>query len=125
MIARIAAVEPKRFKGASASWCPQVQTQFREMGAEECEAAMGAPPLSKFVGASEAAFDVALQQNEIANLFLDDWELLAEDDEILAGHSDTHLREYQSFTGKRLEGSRWRCLHLYCTRTRTCRARLQ
>ena len=77
-----------------------MQTQFREMSAEKSAEAMGAEPLAKFAAASEAAFDVSLQQNEIANLFLDDWELLAEDDEILAGHSDTHLREYQSFTGE-------------------------
>lgn len=40
--------------------------------------------------------EIALQQNEIMNVFFDDWKALAEDQE--EGKPDVYLKEYQSFT---------------------------
>lgn len=40
--------------------------------------------------------EIALQQNEIMNVFFDDWKALAEDQE--EGKPDVYFKEYQSFT---------------------------
>ena len=40
----------------------------------------------------------ALEQNAIGNIFEDDWSLLGRKNEEFGGNSDTHLKEYQSFT---------------------------
>ncbi|CAH2310444.1 WD repeat-containing 63 [Pelobates cultripes] len=37
-------------------------------------------------------------QNEIMNAFLDDWNVLSEDDRTFGGKSDSHLKEFQTFT---------------------------
>ncbi|EGW11115.1 WD repeat-containing protein 63 [Cricetulus griseus] len=42
--------------------------------------------------------EIALQQNEIMNTFIDDWKNLAEEESTFGDKSDTHLKEYQSFT---------------------------
>lgn len=40
--------------------------------------------------------EIALQQNEIMNVFFDDWKALAQDQE--EGKPDVYLKAYQSFT---------------------------
>uniref|UniRef100_A0A4X2KLI1 Dynein axonemal intermediate chain 3 n=1 Tax=Vombatus ursinus TaxID=29139 RepID=A0A4X2KLI1_VOMUR len=42
--------------------------------------------------------EVALQQNEIMNVFIDDWKVLAEEEATFGDKTDSHLKEYQSFT---------------------------
>ncbi|XP_023554822.1 WD repeat-containing protein 63 [Octodon degus] len=42
--------------------------------------------------------EIALQQNEIMNLFIDDWKSLAEEEGTFGDKTNTHLKEYQSFT---------------------------
>lgn len=42
--------------------------------------------------------EIALQQNEITNTFIDDWKSLAEEEGTFGDKTDTHLKEYQSFT---------------------------
>ncbi|ELK06302.1 WD repeat-containing protein 63 [Pteropus alecto] len=42
--------------------------------------------------------EIALQQNEIMNTFVDDWKCLAEEESSFGDKTDTHLKEYQSFT---------------------------
>ncbi|XP_038167662.1 dynein intermediate chain 3, axonemal isoform X2 [Arvicola amphibius] len=42
--------------------------------------------------------EIALQQNEIMNTFINDWKNLAEEESTFGDKSDTHLKEYQSFT---------------------------
>ena len=39
-----------------------------------------------------------MQQNEIMNVFFDDWEALADEDSSFGSKADNHLKEYQSFT---------------------------
>ena len=41
---------------------------------------------------------MAIQQNEIMDVFFDDWKALSEEDSGLGCKADTHLKEYQSFT---------------------------
>ena len=43
-------------------------------------------------------FDIALQQNEIMDVFFDDWQALCQEDVISGSKTDTQLKEYQSFT---------------------------
>ena len=43
-------------------------------------------------------FELAMQQNEIMNVFYDDWMGLAEEDSSFGSKADNHLKEYQSFT---------------------------
>ena len=47
---------------------------------------------------SPYSVEVALQQNEIMNTFIDDWKNLAEEESTFGDKTDTHLKEYQSFT---------------------------
>lgn len=42
--------------------------------------------------------EIALQQNEIMNTFIHDWKCLAEEEGTFGDKTDTHLKEYQSFT---------------------------
>ena len=48
--------------------------------------------------AARRRFEQALQQNEIVDLFYDDWKMLAMGDAGLGSKGDSHLKEYQSFT---------------------------
>ena len=43
-------------------------------------------------------FELAMQQNEIMNVFYDDWMALADEDSSFGSKADNHLKEYQSFT---------------------------
>lgn len=45
---------------------------------------------------SQNRVEIALQQNEIMNVFFDDWKALAEDQE--EGKPGVYLKEYQLFT---------------------------
>lgn len=42
--------------------------------------------------------EMALQQNEIMNVFFDDWKALAEDESSSGGKPNISLKAYQSFT---------------------------
>lgn len=46
----------------------------------------------------QISVEIALQQNEITNTFIDDWKHLAEEEGTFGDKTDTHLKEYQSFT---------------------------
>ena len=43
-------------------------------------------------------FDLALQQNEIGNIFVDDYQELSETDGIVVDKTDNAIKEYQSYT---------------------------
>ena len=43
-------------------------------------------------------FDLAMQQNVVIDVFFDDWSVLGEEDTNFGSKSDSHLKEYQSFT---------------------------
>ncbi|KAG9350910.1 hypothetical protein JZ751_024799 [Albula glossodonta] len=74
------------------------QYQPREFTEEDKENCMNSENLKNFVNLAESRFELALQQNEIMDVFFDDWRALAEEDLVFGGKSDTQLKEYQSFT---------------------------
>ncbi|XP_047583593.1 dynein axonemal intermediate chain 3 [Lutra lutra] len=75
-------------------------TQYypRELSEEEKETFEQSKPLSDFLNNTSINVEIALQQNEIMNTFIDDWKCLAEEESTFGDKTDTHLKEYQSFT---------------------------
>ncbi|XP_036377329.1 dynein intermediate chain 3, axonemal [Megalops cyprinoides] len=75
-------------------------TQYkpREFTVEEKENCLNSEDLKNFVNLVVSRFEIALQQNEIMDVFFDDWRALSEEDVMFGGKADTHLKEYQSFT---------------------------
>jgi len=79
--------------------CPgSMQYSPRQMGPEERKAAMAAEDLQSFLRAVTPKVDAALQQNEITNVFEDDFTMLAEEDGISGNKKENVISEYQSFT---------------------------
>uniref|UniRef100_A0A8C8X5N5 Dynein axonemal intermediate chain 3 n=1 Tax=Panthera leo TaxID=9689 RepID=A0A8C8X5N5_PANLE len=75
-------------------------TQYypREFSEEEKEIFGQSKPLIDFLNNASISVEIALQQNEIMNTFIDDWKCLAEEEGTFGDKTDTHLKEYQSFT---------------------------
>ncbi|XP_054334101.1 dynein axonemal intermediate chain 3 isoform X1 [Pongo pygmaeus] len=75
-------------------------TQYypREFSEEEKETLKQSKPLVDFLNNASISVEIALQQNEIMNTFIDDWKYLAEEEGTFGDKTDTHLKEYQSFT---------------------------
>ncbi|XP_011223520.1 WD repeat-containing protein 63 [Ailuropoda melanoleuca] len=75
-------------------------TQYypRELSEEEKETFGQSKSLSDFLNNTSISVEIALQQNEIMNTFIDDWKCLAEEESTFGDKTDTHLKEYQSFT---------------------------
>ncbi|GAB5575221.1 dynein axonemal intermediate chain 3 [Prionailurus iriomotensis] len=76
-------------KNASTQYYP------REFSEEEKEIFGQSKSLIDFLNNASIS---ALQQNEIMNTFIDDWKCLAEEEGTFGDKTDTHLKEYQSFT---------------------------
>ncbi|XP_053841675.1 dynein axonemal intermediate chain 3 isoform X2 [Vidua macroura] len=77
-------------KNASTQYYP------RQLSNEAIAESLSSETLKKFLTAAYLRVEIALQQNEIMNVFFDDWKALAEDQE--EGKPDVYLKEYQSFT---------------------------
>ncbi|NXY55699.1 WDR63 protein, partial [Callaeas wilsoni] len=77
-------------KNASTQYCP------RELSNEAKAESLSSETLKEFLTAVHLRMEIALQQNEIMNVFFDDWKALAEDQE--EGKPDVFLKAYQSFT---------------------------
>ncbi|KAM4873171.1 dynein axonemal intermediate chain 3 isoform 2-T2 [Thomomys bottae] len=75
-------------------------TQYypREFSEEEKEILGQSKAVADFLHSVCTSVEIALQQNELLNTFTDDWKLLAEEEGSFGDKSDTHLKEYQSFT---------------------------
>lgn len=75
-------------------------TQYypREFSEEERQTMGQSKHLVDFLNNMSVSVEIALQQNEIMNTFVDDWKLLAEEEGTFGDKTDTHLKEYQSFT---------------------------
>ncbi|XP_043316733.1 dynein axonemal intermediate chain 3 [Cervus canadensis] len=81
--------------------CPKnATTQYypREFLEEEKEALGQSKTLTEFLNSVCTSVEIALQQNEIMNTFIHDWKCLAEEEGTFGDKTDTHLKEYQSFT---------------------------
>ncbi|KAF4793094.1 hypothetical protein TURU_114834 [Turdus rufiventris] len=77
-------------KNASTQYCA------RQLSNEAKAESLSSETLKEFLTAVHTRMEIALQQNEIMNVFFDDWKALAEDQE--EGKPDVYLKEYQSFT---------------------------
>uniref|UniRef100_A0A8C0NI33 Dynein axonemal intermediate chain 3 n=2 Tax=Canis lupus familiaris TaxID=9615 RepID=A0A8C0NI33_CANLF len=64
----------------------------------EKDVGMQVVPKVKDTSTQTRCVEIALQQNEIMNTFVDDWKCLAEEESTFGDKTDTHLKEYQSFT---------------------------
>ncbi|XP_008590573.1 PREDICTED: WD repeat-containing protein 63-like, partial [Galeopterus variegatus] len=75
-------------------------TQYypREFSEKEKETLGQSKSLVDFLNNVSISVEIALQQNEIMNTFIDDWKCLAEEEGTFGDKTDTHLKEYQSFT---------------------------
>lgn len=75
-------------------------TQYypREFSEEEKDIIRESKSFSDFFNSVSTSVEIALQQNEIMNTFIDDWKNLAEEESTFGDKTDTHLKEYQSFT---------------------------
>ncbi|XP_056353805.1 dynein axonemal intermediate chain 3 isoform X2 [Oenanthe melanoleuca] len=77
-------------KNASTQYCT------RQLSSEAKAESLSSEKLKEFLTAVHIRMEIALQQNEIMNVFFDDWKALAEDQE--EGKPDVYLKAYQSFT---------------------------
>uniref|UniRef100_A0A5F8GT04 Dynein axonemal intermediate chain 3 n=1 Tax=Monodelphis domestica TaxID=13616 RepID=A0A5F8GT04_MONDO len=75
-----------------------IQYEPREFTEEECNAYLKSKSLKDFLNSVSLNVEMALQQNEIMNAFIDDWKALAEEETTFGDKTDSHLKEYQSFT---------------------------
>ncbi|XP_075689062.1 dynein axonemal intermediate chain 3 isoform X2 [Rhinoderma darwinii] len=75
-------------------------TQYkpREFTKEQKQEYLSSKSLKEFINSVSLRLELALQQNEILNAFVDDWKELCEQESTFGGKSDSHLKEYQSFT---------------------------
>ncbi|XP_035189583.1 WD repeat-containing protein 63 isoform X2 [Oxyura jamaicensis] len=75
-------------------------TQYspRQLSNEEMEESLSSEKVKEFLTSVHLRMEIALQQNEIMNAFLDDWKALAEDESSSGDKSDVYLKAYQSFT---------------------------
>ncbi|XP_074640912.1 dynein axonemal intermediate chain 3-like [Tubulanus polymorphus] len=75
-------------------------TQYypREFTDEEKEAHLNSKNLKDAVNNVTPRFKLSLQQNEIMDVFIDDWYNLSDMDSTFGSKADNHLKEYQSFT---------------------------
>ncbi|NXQ30776.1 WDR63 protein, partial [Alaudala cheleensis] len=77
-------------KNASTQYYP------RELSNEAKAESLASERMKAFLTAVHIRMEIALQQNEIMNVFFDDWKALAEDQE--EDKPDVYLKAYQSFT---------------------------
>ncbi|XP_066453973.1 dynein axonemal intermediate chain 3 isoform X2 [Eleutherodactylus coqui] len=75
-------------------------TQYtpREFTAEQKQEYLSSKSLKEFLNSVTLRLGLALQQNDIVNPFVDDWQALCEQERTFGGKADSHLKEYQSFT---------------------------
>ncbi|KAK3590717.1 hypothetical protein CHS0354_012290 [Potamilus streckersoni] len=75
-----------------------VQYESREFSSEEREKIENSKNLANFISNVTPRFELALQQNEIMDVFHIDWAHLGDSSDAFGSKADNHLKEYQSFT---------------------------
>jgi hypothetical protein len=79
--------------------CPgSTQCEPRVMAPEEQKAAMASEGVKAFLAMVAPRLDEALQQNEVTNVFEDDFATLAEEDGMSGNKKENVISEHQSFT---------------------------
>ncbi|NWV08011.1 WDR63 protein, partial [Ptilonorhynchus violaceus] len=79
-------------KNAATQYCP------RQLSNEEKAESLSSERLKEFLTSVLLRMEIALQQNEIMDVFFDDWKALAEDKTNSGGKTDAYLKAYQSLT---------------------------
>ncbi|NXY22543.1 WDR63 protein, partial [Atrichornis clamosus] len=79
-------------KNAATQYC------HRELSKEEKAECLSSERLKEFLTSAHLRMKIALQQNEIMDVFFDDWKALGEDETSSGGKRDVDLKAYQSFT---------------------------
>ncbi|BFY99788.1 hypothetical protein BsWGS_02828 [Bradybaena similaris] len=74
------------------------QTYPRELTEEEQIKCFESQECGNFINSTALCFHQALQQNEIMNVFYNDWINLGDSDDAFGTKADNHMKEYQSFT---------------------------
>uniref|UniRef100_A0A8C5Q007 Dynein axonemal intermediate chain 3 n=2 Tax=Leptobrachium leishanense TaxID=445787 RepID=A0A8C5Q007_9ANUR len=77
------------------------QYESRQFPEEEIKVCLSSENLRQFLHSVSLRLELALQQNEIMNVFLDDWKVLSDDDNVFGGKNNSHLKEFQTFTEHR------------------------
>lgn len=75
-----------------------VQYESRVMNEDDIKEVWFSDDTKEFLDKVAPRMELCLQQNEIMDIFPDDYLELADDDGIMANKSDTTFKEYQSFT---------------------------
>lgn len=75
-----------------------VQYEAQVMSEEEATTIMESDSMVNFFNSTCPRVELSLQQNEIMDVFVDDYRALSDTDGIVADKSDSSLKEYQSFT---------------------------
>ncbi|NWX29707.1 WDR63 protein, partial [Notiomystis cincta] len=95
-------------KNASTQYCP------RQLSNEAKAESLSSETLKEFLTAVHIRMEIALQQNEIMDVFFDDWKALAEEQE--EDKPDVYLKAYQSFTDVQyLKNRTISCVHWHPT----------
>uniref|UniRef100_A0AAY4DBC1 WDR63 n=1 Tax=Denticeps clupeoides TaxID=299321 RepID=A0AAY4DBC1_9TELE len=74
------------------------QYEFRQFTEEEKEKCLLSENLKTFASSVAVRCEIAIQQNVITDIFFDDWATLSEVISTHGDKTDSHLKEYQSFT---------------------------
>ncbi|NWV84831.1 WDR63 protein, partial [Dasyornis broadbenti] len=93
-------------------------TQYftRELSKEAKAESLSSKMLEEFLTSVHIRMEIALQQNEIMDVFFDDWKALAEDESSSGGKPDVYLKAYQSFTDEQyLKNRIITCIHWHPT----------
>ncbi|KAI9204650.1 WD40-repeat-containing domain protein [Polychytrium aggregatum] len=75
-----------------------VQYEPAMMNSEEQELLFGSESFYQFIHESSPMFEHAIQQNEIMDIFIDEYKELGEEDATIEQGAHAQLQEYQSFT---------------------------
>ncbi|CAL1545233.1 unnamed protein product [Lymnaea stagnalis] len=98
----IQAIELNTTQGTQTNWTyPRTaasQTCPREYTAKEQDQSYNSEQCQKFIVNVASDFHRSLQQNEIMNVFHNDWQHLGDGDDTFGSKADNYLKEYQSFT---------------------------
>ncbi|NXC06310.1 WDR63 protein, partial [Orthonyx spaldingii] len=97
-------------KNASTQYCP------RHLSNEEKAESLSSETLKEFLTSVHIRMEIALQQNEIMNVFFDDWKALTEDETSSGGKPDVYLKAHESFTDvEYLKNRAISCVHWHPT----------
>ncbi|NXU13030.1 WDR63 protein, partial [Pardalotus punctatus] len=93
-------------------------TQYftRQLSNEAKAESLSSKMLEEFLTSVHIRMEIALQQNEIMDVFFDDWKALTEDESSSGGKPDVYLKAYHSYTDEQyLKNRTISCIHWHPT----------